>query len=231
MEKLSDSPYREQIEKLKGNSNFEKEGDRLFLEHPDREARLLWAFHRPSGSHPRQIEDRDILVSAMAFNHSRLSPYERIKRVHKDLLTCEHIIKINNRMRMLFRALTDDDFKELVQILTEFPYLKPFAINQTINGRRILEINADIEALTSFMEMVNLDNKKLLESLFARVGAIEDMEKEELKEFIKDLKGKKVHLLLVEYIEKEIEKYSDKYSLHILQRKTLQKLLKESLGG
>ncbi len=228
MEKLSDSLFKQRIEDLKESKDYEQEGDRLFLNHPKKEARLLWAFYRPSGSHPSQIEDKDLEVSAMAFNHSRLTPLKRIQKLPRDLLTKEHIIKINNRMRMLFRSLVDSDFKELVAVLREFPSLSSYAIHQVIYGRRILEVDADVEALSQFLEIVGLDNPQVIEAVFERVVDFEQIKIQDLKEFLHLLKHKKIHPVLLEYIRQKLDEFSDKHSLHTLQRKRLQTLLKEA---
>ncbi len=70
METSSTLTYREHIENLKDDLDFEEQGDAIYLHHEDDEARLLWAFHRPSGSHPVQVADRNTDVAIMAFNHS-----------------------------------------------------------------------------------------------------------------------------------------------------------------
>lgn len=228
MEKLSDSPYRKLIEDLKEGDSFEREGDEIFLEHSDREARILWAFHRPSGSHPSQIEDSDIDVSAMAFNHSRLTPYERIRRVHRDLLQKENLIKINNRMRMLFRSLTDGDFTELLTVLKEFPILKEYATDQCINGRRMLETEVNLEAVSEFLDLVKSEDKKFLDSIALRLPIVEEFDSEELKEFLKECRGKDLHPLIKTYIKTEVEKWCEDNSLHILQRKQIEKLMRGS---
>ncbi|WP_156922644.1 hypothetical protein [Lebetimonas sp. JH292] len=50
--------YKKEIAKLSEEPDFEKKGDP--------QARMEWAFYRPSGSHPRQIEDEDVFVSIMS---------------------------------------------------------------------------------------------------------------------------------------------------------------------
>ena len=53
--------YKEEIEALKEYANFEELGDNKYMFHEDDEARLEWAFYRPSAFCPiynRQPERR-----------------------------------------------------------------------------------------------------------------------------------------------------------------------------
>ncbi len=225
MEKSSLS-YREYIESIKEDPLFLEKGDEKFLEHPDKEARLLWAFHRPAGSHPSQVSDEDIEVSIMAFNHSRLAPYERLTRLNKAVLENEKlIVKIKNRTRMLFRSLVDEDFTELVKVLKEFPVLKPFALDQVVMGRRMNETEGDIEALGEFLDLIK-DNltDEIKEGVFQRLPNFEDMDVPDLKSVIESYREKNIHLLLISQIKKEIEKWMERNSLHTLQKKQIEKL-------
>ena len=73
MEELFNLTYKQEVEELKEEDDFEAIGDEKYLNHPDMEARLYWAFCRPNGSCEIQIQDIDPLVSIMAFNHSKLN--------------------------------------------------------------------------------------------------------------------------------------------------------------
>ncbi len=135
MENEFDLAYKIEIEKIKDLPNFEELGDSLFFTHPDRKARATWAFYRPSGSHPCQIEDSDPYVSIMAFNHSRLRPLERFTKLHSDVIKNDELrVMVAKRARMLFRALADEDFTEMVEVLRLFPVYLPLAIDQVCNG-------------------------------------------------------------------------------------------------
>ncbi|MDD2950748.1 MAG: hypothetical protein PHU29_08170, partial [Sulfuricurvum sp.] len=128
--------YREHIEILKDDLDFEEQGDSIYLNHEDDEARLLWAFHRPSGSHPLQVGDRNTDVAIMAFNHSRLRAYDRFTRLNPTVIADPDLRRhIRNRSRMLFRALVDNDFTELLDVLRLFPVFIDQACDQMINGR------------------------------------------------------------------------------------------------
>ncbi|HHD81778.1 MAG TPA: hypothetical protein ENK94_01130, partial [Campylobacterales bacterium] len=128
MENLFNLNYKDEVEALKEEENFEALGDAKYINHHDKEARLYWAFCRPSGSHPHQIADSDPLVSIMAFNHSRLSALSRFEHLHPQVIENETLRKkIGNRTRMLFRDLTDNDFVELNQVLDLVPIFLPIA--------------------------------------------------------------------------------------------------------
>ena len=68
---MYDLSYKDEIEALKDEPDFESRGDALYLYHEDDEARLEWAFYRPSGSHPEQVSDKNVMVSIMAFKIGR----------------------------------------------------------------------------------------------------------------------------------------------------------------
>ncbi|WP_294893476.1 MULTISPECIES: hypothetical protein, partial [unclassified Sulfuricurvum] len=136
METSSTLTYREHIEALKDDLDFEEQGDAIYLEHSDDEARLLWAFHRPSGSHPIQVGDPNTDVAIMAFNHSRLGALERFIRLNPAVIDNHDLRRhIRNRSRMLFRALVDNDFSELLEVLRLFPVFMDQACDQMVHGR------------------------------------------------------------------------------------------------
>ena len=96
MEELFNLTYKEEVELLKDEVDFESLGDEKYLEHPDMEARLYWAFCRPNGSREEQIADVDPLVSIMAFNHSKLNALKRFQLIHKDVIEKENLrVKIS----------------------------------------------------------------------------------------------------------------------------------------
>ena len=98
MEELFNLTYKDEVEALKDEENFEALGDEKYIFHDDMEARLYWAFCRPSGSHPNQIKDPHPLVSIMAFNHSRLGALERFKILNPEVIKDDNLRKkIRNR--------------------------------------------------------------------------------------------------------------------------------------
>ncbi len=219
--------YKDEIEALKDAPGFEANGDRIYMFHEDDEARLEWAFYRPSGSHPEQVSDKNPIVSIMAFNHSRLGAYERFTRVHPDVLAQDHLrIKIHNRSRMLFRAMVDDDFKELVQVLEFAPVYLDVACDQMINGRIWNETYADVAAATTFLIMVEdrLDDK-LAQGIKRRLQPIKKFNYDEAKAYLEYLshQAQNLHIFIKMHYVKEYMVWLEKTALHPLQRIVLQK--------
>ena len=104
---------KEEVEELKEEDDFEALGDEKYLNHPDMEARLYWAFCRPNGSCEAQIQDSAPLVSIMAFNHSKLNAFRRFSLLHKEVIENSNLrVKIKKRTRMLFRSLMGRVFAE-----------------------------------------------------------------------------------------------------------------------
>ena len=157
MEELFNLTYKQEVEELKEEDDFEAIGDEKYLNHPDMEARLYWAFCRPNGSCEIQIQDIDPLVSIMAFNHSKLNALKRFSLLHKDVIEKENLrVKIKNRTRMLFRALIDDDFSELNKVLDIVPVFLDVAVDQLKNGRKWNDIFADEIEASKFIKKAEI---------------------------------------------------------------------------
>jgi len=219
--------YKEEIESLKDEPGFEERGDSLYMYHEDDEARLEWAFYRPSGSHPEQVKDNNPMVAIMAFNHSRLGAYERYSIVNPEVLSKEHLrIKIRNRSRMLFRAMVDNDFKELVQVLEFAPVFLDVACDQMINGRIWNETYADLNAATQFLAMVEerLD-EQLINGIKRRLQPIGKFTYDEAKSYLEglSLQAQNLHSFIKEHYISEYNHWLKVTALHPLQRIALQK--------
>lgn len=224
MDELS---YKEDIEALRDDPEFESKGDALYLYHKDDYARLEWAFYRPSGSHPEQVSDKNPIVSIMAFNHSRLGAYERFTRLHCDVIAKDHFrTKIRNRSRMLFRAMVDDDFNELIKVLEYAPVFLDIACDQMINGRIWNETFADVIAATRFFEMVEdrLDDK-LAEGIKRRLQPIKKFNYDQAKEYLEHLnsQAQNLHLYIKTHYVKSYSIWLESIQLHPLQRIVLEK--------
>lgn len=231
MEELFNLTYKEEVEELKEEDDFEALGDEKYLNHPDMEARVYWAFCRPNGSCEAQIQDSEPLVSIMAFNHSKLNAFKRFSLLHKDVVDKADLrVKIKNRTRMLFRSLIDDDFKELNKVLDIVPVFLDVAVDQLKNGRKWNDIFADEVEATIFLdkakEYIDEDFK---EALFYKLKDVSELSQDELKEHLEDLieKKKKIDVLIKEHYKKEVEKWSDKSFLHLLQKMAIKKLVAE----
>jgi hypothetical protein len=219
--------YKDQIEALKDENDFEARGDALFMYHDDVEARLEWAFYRPSGSHPDQVSDPDPLVSIMAFNHSRLGALERFKRLHVRVINEDALrVKIRNRSRMLFRAMVDDDLNELMEVLEMAPVFLDQACDQMINGRIWNDTWANPVAASRFIAMVEdrLDSR-LLEGIKRRLQPIKDLGFEAAKLYLEQLLSQEpqLHSMIKAHYVAAYERWLESTSLHPLQRIALAK--------
>lgn len=228
MEELSNLTYKEEVDALKDEPNFEALGDARYIHHSDMEARLYWAFCRPSGSHPDQISDAEPLVSIMAFNHSRLGALERFERLHPDVISDELLrVKIKNRTRMLFRSLVDHDFSELNAVLELVPIFLHVAIDQLKNGRKWNDIEANLVEATRFIRTAeSLLDEVAWEALFLKLKVIEESEVDELKAYLHYAIEHKeqIDARLLRYIQNETLTWIERSSLHLLQKKAMEKL-------
>ncbi|RXK07758.1 hypothetical protein [Halarcobacter ebronensis] len=229
MEELFNLTYKDEVEELKDQENFESLGDEKYLNHPDMEARLYWAFCRPNGSREEQIADTEPLVSIMAFNHSKLPALKRFQLLHKDVIIEDSLrVKIRNRTRMLFRSLTDDDFTELNQVLDLVPVFLPVAIDQLKVGRKWNDIVAnEIEATKFIQKAKDYIDESFLEALYFKLQSFEEFDEKELKEYLEKIIGikKLVHKIILDYYQKKAMEWIANSDLHILQKKGLEKLV------
>jgi hypothetical protein len=231
MEELFNLTYKDEVEALKDEEKFEALGDAKYIEHEDMEARLYWAFCRPSGSHPKQIADKHPLVSIMAFNHSRLPALKRFELLHPDVISDDSLrIKIRNRTRMLFRDLTDNDFVELNLVLDLVPVFIDVAIHQLIYGRKWNDdIPAnDIEA-SKFLAKVENYTDELREALQNKLQSFEEFEIDELKTFLsqKIKEKEQINPMILEYYQDKAYAWLEESGLHILQKKGIESLVKK----
>ncbi len=235
MEELFNLTYKEEVEALKDEENFEALGDKKYINHKDMEARLYWAFCRPSGSHPDQIKDPHPLVSIMAFNHSRLGALERFKILNPQVIENEELRKkIRNRTRMLFRDLVDNDFTELNQVLDIVPVFIDVAVDQLIHGRKWNDEIYAVEAeATKFLNKAqNFINEELLEALFLKLQNFDEFETSEMKSFLETIISQKEQIdkIILEYYKEKTFEYTQMSNLHILQKKGLEKLASNLLS-
>jgi len=232
MDELS---YKDEIEMLQSENDFEKRGDALYMNHEDEAARLEWAFYRPSGSHPKQIQDKNHLVSIMAFNHSRLGALERFNLLSEEIINNDTLRnKIRNRSRMLFRAMIDNDFEDLVLVLEKYPVFMDLAYDQMINGRIWNDIYANPLYASKFLELcAQRIDEKLLEGLKHRLQPIETLDIEEAKEYLDFLthQVQNLHIEVKAYFSEAYELWLNQLQLHPLQKILWQKsinILKET---
>jgi hypothetical protein len=228
--------YKDEIEALQGERDYEARGDALYIEHEDEEARLEWAFYRPSGSHPRQIQDKSHIVAIMAFNHSRLGALERFNLLSPQIINSDVLRnKIRNRSRMLFRAMIDDDFCDLVQVLQKYPVFFDLANDQMVNGRIWNETYANAADASTFLFLnPQSGDEKLLEGVKRRLKPVKFMDIDVAKMYLELLTNQvqNLHSYVKEHYAREFEEWMEKTTLHPLQKVLWQKkinLLKDIL--
>ena len=233
MEELFNLTYKEEVEELKDHDDFEQLGDAKYTFHDNFEARLYWAFCRPSGSSKVQVSDPHPLVSIMAFNHSRLGALKRFKLLNKDILQKPDLRKkISNRTRMLFRDLVDNDFTELNLVLKIVPMFLDVAIDQLIHGRKWNDISANLIEASIFLETIRGYSEKTIEkdpelaqAFYEKFPNIQEFTLEELKKYLLDREKEKQSIdpFFLCYIQKQTGIWCQKNSLHILQEKVIEK--------
>ncbi len=228
MEELFNLTYKDEVELLKDEPNFESLGDKKYLNHEDMEARLYWAFCRPNGSRQEQIADEHPIVSIMAFNHSKLPALRRFQLLHKDVIKKDTLrTKIRNRARMLFRSLVDDNFVELNKVLDLVPVYLPVAIDQLKNGRKWNDITAsEIEATKFLYKVKELIDEELINALYIKLPNFEELDSVELKKLLEDTVKIKdnLHEIILNYYKKQTYFWTKNSHIHILQKKGLEKL-------
>jgi hypothetical protein len=232
MEELFNLTYKDEVDSIKDEPNYEEIGDSRYINHPDFEARLYWAFCRPSGSHPDQLKDKEPLVSIMAFNHSRLPALQRFSLVHKDVIVCDDLRKkIKNRARMLFRDLADNDFSELNSVLDIAPVYLDVAIDQLINGRKWNDIVAKESEATKLIDRAkqkNLDTQEFYEAIYAKLVDVSELDERELKEFLVSIAHMSgIDTKILEYYKSQAMINIEDSNIHILQKKGLENLVKK----
>jgi hypothetical protein len=235
METSSTLTYREHIETLKDDLDFEEQGDTIYLNHEDDEARLLWAFHRPSGSHPHQVGDRNTEVAIMAFNHSRLGALERFTRLNPEVIENPDLRRhIRNRSRMLFRALVDNDFSELLEVLRLFPVFMDQACDQMVHGRIWNENFASALRASQFLSLAEDHmSDALCEGVLRRLKPLSGYSFDEAKELLSELvpQAQKLHQVIKAHYVVEFETWLSREKLHPLQTIVLTKQIHQLKGN
>jgi hypothetical protein len=231
---MTELSYKDEIEALKEEPDFEARGDALYLAHPDDEARLEWAFYRPSGSHPDQVSDKNVMVSVMAFNHSRLGALERFTRLHDEVIAEPRLrVKVRNRSRMLFRAMVDNDFTELVAVLERYPVFLDLACDQMVNGRIWNEIAAEPAAASRFLELAGeAADARVIGGLKKRLRRIEGLGPDKAKGYLEGLcsQAQNLHSLIRKHFAAAYERWLEQTSLHPLQKIVWQKQIDQLKG-
>jgi hypothetical protein len=127
---------------------------------------------------------------------------------------------------MLFRAMVDDDFKELVEVLKKYPVFMDLAYDQMIHGRIWNEKYADVVAASEFLVLAeDVLDEKLEKGVQRRLQPLSAFSTDEAKLFLEELttQVQKLHNLIKSYYVKEFELWMAQTSLHPLQKILWQK--------
>ena len=233
MEELFNLKYKDEVDIIKDEEDFEALGDAKYVHHEDMEARLYWAFCRPSGSCDDQLLDKHPLVSIMAFNHSRLGALKRFQLLNKEVIRDDELRKkIRNRTRMLFRDLVDNDFSELNEVLKIVPVFIDVAADQLKNGRKWNDIFADdIEATLFYRDAKKFmdEDEGVKEAFLEKLTNFEEFEIDDLKKFLELKLSQKEYIepIILEFYKEKTFEWIEQSELHVLQKKTLESLAKK----
>ncbi|MDP1785153.1 MAG: hypothetical protein Q8K81_06975, partial [Sulfuricurvum sp.] len=174
-------------------------------------------------------------VAIMGFNHSRLGAYERFTCLNPAVIEDSGLRHhIRNRSRMLFRALVDNDFTELLAVLKFAPIFIDQACDQMINGRIWNEHYASAFHASQFLELaVEYHSDKLFEGVIRRLRPLKHLTFDEVKALLAELcdQAQKLHAKVKEHYVRGFEQWITAEKLHPLQVIVLRKqiaLLKES---
>jgi hypothetical protein len=138
---------------------------------------------------------------------------------------------------MLFRALVDNDFTELLMTLEFAPVFLDQACDQMINGRIWNEHYASPLRASQFLDLACEQlNDKLLEGVIRRLRPLKHQTFDEVKGLLAELVGQvqKLHSKIKEHYVNEFQQWMKSEKLHPLQVIVLRNqiaLLKESHVG
>ena len=169
------------------------------------------------------MADPDVRVAIMAYNHSRLQPLERLTTVNPEVIGTPALrIKIQNRTRMLFRALADEDLSELILVLRLYPIYIPLACDQIKNGRKYYNKAASFADMTTVMQMVetSLDDE-VVAALLTKIAEPESVE--ELKKLLNEASGADVDRRIKTHVAVLGQAWLATADLHPLQKTVVQK--------
>jgi hypothetical protein len=171
----------------------------------------------------------------MAFNHSRLGALERFKRLNPAVIETPDLRRhIRNRSRMLFRALVDNDFTELLEVLTLFPVFIDQACDQMINGRIWNENYATALRASQFLYLVeDCITDTLCEGVLRRLKPLNTYSFDEAKELLSELVAQvqKLHQVIKAHYSAEFEMWLSREKLHPLQNIVLTKQIHQLKGN
>jgi len=171
----------------------------------------------------------------MAFNHSRLGALDRFTRLNPEVINNPDLRRhIRNRSRMLFRALVDNDFSELLEVLRRFPVFMDQACDQMVHGRIWNENFASALRASQFLELAaDHISDTLCEGVLRRLKPLSGYSFDEAKELLSELVSQvqKLHQVIKAHYIQEFETWLSREKLHPLQNIVLTKQIHQLKGN
>jgi hypothetical protein len=181
------------------------------------------------------VGDRNTEVAIMAFNHSRLGALERFRRLNPEVIENYDLRRhIRNRSRMLFRALVDNDFSELLEVLRLFPVFMDQACDQMVHGRIWNENFASALRASQFLSLAEDHiTDALCEGVLRRLKPLSGYSFDEAKELLSELvpQAQKLHQVIKAHYVVEFETWLSREKLHPLQTIVLTKQIHQLKGN
>lgn len=141
-----------------------------------------------------------------------------------------HWEKADKTTFTLFNVLIDQDLSELVKVLEHFPDYIPLLCEHFRYSYSYNENPADMIAASKLITMGEpYMTKQFLRNVLAKLEGVEELEMDEIKELVRELseQHETMHPLVLKFYCISIRRWMDDHRLHMLQRKILEKPLKE----
>ncbi len=141
-----------------------------------------------------------------------------------------HWEKIKKRTITLFQVLIDKDLKELVFVLKHYPEYLEFVCDHFRYLYNYSEQVADIYASSELLFMSEgYHHKQFVRNLVRKLHQIRDFDISQIKKFLEELisNQSKLHPIILGFYKAEIENNLTNSNAHILQKKAIEKVLKE----
>jgi hypothetical protein len=141
-----------------------------------------------------------------------------------------HWEKIQKRTATLFQVLIDGDLKELVFVLKHYPKYVPIVCEHFRYLYNYSEQTADIYSASELLHMsTQYHQKQFVRNLVRKLEKIDEYDISSLKSFLDNLLAnqEKIHPIILAYYKNQIEINLQESTYHLLQKKVVQKGLKE----
>lgn len=137
-----------------------------------------------------------------------------------------HWEKIKKRTATLFQVLMDGDLRELVFVLKHYPQYIEIVCEHFRYLYNYSEQSADIFAASKLLWMSReYHQKQFVRNLIRKLPKFEEKSSKQIKEFFDLLQEEQEHIhpIIIGYYKSQLEHYLENSTMHILQKKILQK--------